>query len=392
MSVVHSSVGDHSADQTGIEELMDSPTPNNAQIETLANRLEGVRLIDPSGDANLDWIVGKKIIKPVKLTPGAFSVGYHATQVSGKVGFLKALDYQKIGTVTNVLEKIKEESEIFSAESQLLTECTTKKLSRIVQALSAGEYRDPTNSSPFPVSYVILELADGDARELLLSNPNSNYLERLRMAQDAAAALNQLHSIKATHQDLKAANFLFWRVIKGTVGKLGDLGRAHSEIRSSPIDYLPIPGDRRHSPPEYLYGSRNRLPESQFRYAADCMMLGNLICFLITGTTYNDVFYASLGALQHHSTGINFEDALPALIQAHDESRKYFSSIIYEEYEQDLIAIIEELCFPDPMYRGDPVARGKGNFPFSLGRYTTRLNLVLQRSSIAGRSINVGNR
>ncbi len=370
---------------------MSSPTPFNPQFGTLANQLEGVRLVDPGGNVKLDWVVGKKIVKPANLTPGQFSVGYNVTQVTGRVGFLKALDYQKILSQTNVAERLREETDIFLAESYLLTECLVKKLSRIVQALSVGEYKDPSGSSPFPVSYVILELADGDSRDLLINNPNANYLERLRMAQEATAALNQLHSIRATHQDLKAANFLYWHAETGTKGKLGDLGRAHSEARSSPIDRLPIPGDRRHSPPEYLYGSRTRLPESQIRYAADCMMLGNLICFLLTGNTYNDTFYSFLGNLQHHSTGISFEDALPALIQAHDESKEFFSNILTEKYEKDLVSIISELCFPDPMHRGDPVARGKGNYPFSLGPYTTRINLVLQRSSIARRSVNVSN-
>ena len=82
-------------------------------------------------------------------------------------------------------------------------------------------------------------------------------------------------------------------------GKLADLGCAHVPGRPSPHDSNPIAGALFYAAPEQLYECEKSRADRRNLQAADLFMLGNLIVFLMTGVTYNELFYRELDDSQH---------------------------------------------------------------------------------------------
>lgn len=102
-------------------------------MKTPAQKLIGTDL--PDG-----WKVVSYISKDPLHTGGNFSAGYIVESRSGIKGFLKALDFKKIlgPWVTDVVTEMRVFTETFEFERNLLRQCKTHNLNRIIRLLADG--------------------------------------------------------------------------------------------------------------------------------------------------------------------------------------------------------------------------------------------------------------
>jgi len=163
-------------------------------------------------------------------------------------------------------------------------------------------------------------------------------------------------------------------------GKLTDLGCAHVPGRPSPHDENLIAGSIFYAAPEQLYGAPVRISDRWHRQACDIFMLGNLVVYLMTGVTYNELLYHELDDTQHWKNwGGSFDDVLPALIDSHGRALARFESHLLNTLEP-VRDVVDHLCHPDPRQRGDAISRRRNQNPFNLERFVTRLNLIGERA------------
>lgn len=332
------------------------------------------------------WEVLNRVERADGLSAGAFSVSYLARSLSGEMGFMKAFDYAKALTAEDPARELEYLASSYNAERDLLAVCGGRRLARVVRALAAGTIQVPSYA-PGAVSYLIFELADGDARDALAELDPADQVPMLALVHDAAVAMSQLHSIRVAHQDVKPANLLTFGAGASLRGKLADLGSAHVEGKAGPHDHLAIPGDCEFSAPELLYGGHDRLPDEQRRFAADLYMLGNLLCFLLARVTYSAVLFGHLDETQHWKRyGGRFDEVLAGLMDAHGLALSRIGEALGDPIAADVIGLLNDLCCPDPQFRGDPVARGWGQNPYGLERFVSRLDRVHRKARIAARA------
>lgn len=346
--------------------------------DTAAHHLEGL-------DLDGGWHVEERVELPDGHTGGAFSVGYHVRHKSGKEGFLKALDYAAAFRAADPSMELERLTATYNAERTLLDKCGSRHFDRIVKGLGAGSVQ--VDGFPFPVNYLILERADGrDARTFVGTADPGDPAPIIQLGHQVAVGLGQLHSINAHHQDIKPSNILCWQSSAGPSGKLGDLGSAHVVGRPAPHDDQIIAGDPSYASPEQLYECKKRLSEDRWRQASDAFMFGNSLYFLLTGgVTYNGLFYLSLDPSQRWRTWDGtFDEVLPGLIDAHGRVITKLREALHRDVADPISSIVDELCYPDPYRRGDPVARSRGQNPYALQRYVTRLDLAFRRALLVG--------
>lgn len=342
---------------------------------TAAHHLEGLELDD-------GWqVLGALPARPDR-SGGAFSVSYLARHRSGMLGFVKAFDYAAALEDEDPARALGDITATFNAERDLLDQCGGRNLRRVVRALGFGTVR-VTGYAPNAVSYLILELADGDARDVVGDTDTTEQIPMLRLAHHVAVGMNQLHSIGAAHQDLKPANVLVWRAPDLLEGKVGDLGCAFVEGRPAPHDDLPVAGDCSYAAPDALYRAVDLVDEQRRRVAADMFMFGNLLCYLLTEVRYSAILFGFLDRSQHWSRfDGTFHDVLPGLVDAHGLALDKLRDALLPELCEDVLRMLDELCHPDPRRRGDPVAHRRGHHPYRLDRYVSRLDLLYRRASI----------
>ena len=343
-----------------------------------AYHLEGLALED-------GWSVLARDEATGDHTGGAYSVGYVVAQSpSGLMGYLKAFDYSEALEDVDPARALERLTAIYNAERELLELCGSRSLRRIVRALAAGNVR-VDGFSPNVVSFLILELADSDSRDLRERTDPAEHMPILRLAHNAAVSISQLHSIGATHQDIKPSNFLVWMTPRGPDGKLGDLGCAHMPGRPSPFDGQVVAGDCSYASPEQLYNGQDILPTGDRRFAADMYMLGNLAMFLFTGVSHSGLLHVTLDRSLHWKNfGGSIDEVMPALVDAHGIVLGKLEPALHSDIRAEVVKLIDEMCYPDPRHRGDRVARKLGHNPFAFNRYVTRLDLLYKRAAIAG--------
>ena len=100
-------------------------------ISRPAALLEGLEL----GDG---WLAGKRIEKSADATGGNFSCGYLAKHESGRLGFVKALDFSMAFQEVDTSKALERLTSNFNFERDLLDLCTDKRLNRIVTPLFSG--------------------------------------------------------------------------------------------------------------------------------------------------------------------------------------------------------------------------------------------------------------
>lgn len=326
-------------------------------------------------------MVHERIDLPPGRSGGACSVGYRVENEDGRRGFLKAFDYAEALAADDPAREIAALTNRYNAERDLLQQCGTRKLDRVVRALDAGTTR-VVGVQPDAVSYLIFELADGDARDAVSIVDDADHAPMLGLAHHAAVGVSQLHSLGGAHQDLKPSNLLVWQQSGMPEGKLGDLGCAYLRGRPAPQDQERIAGDPAYAAPEQLYGDTAD-PPAEGRTAADMFMFGGLVCYLLTGVPYNGVLklYLDRTADWQEWSG-TFDEVLPALVDAHGLAVRRVQDVLHSSVAADVAQVLWQLCHPDPMVRGDPKARAFGHDPFALTRFVSRLNLLHRRATL----------
>ncbi len=254
-------------------------------------------------------------------------------------------------------------------------------MNRVVNLIDSGETRTSSNSPYEVVYYLIFELADSDIRAYVQHEDNYNIGHLLLLMHQVTVALQQLHSDKIAHLDIKPSNVLIFYQ-KGA--KLADLGRSIQNGQPSPFDSLTRVGDRRYAPPELLYPVT--CPEWEtHRLSCDFYLLGNLLFFLITGLSLTHELLNRLKILYEYYHPkhrlVSYDEAFPYVNNVFLQIIRELRSELQFTALPEVSNIIRQLCDPDPTQRGLPM--NKGTNRYSLQRFVSKFNLLHKKSKFS---------
>lgn len=321
------------------------------------------------------WVVKEELQKDAAATGGYFSRSY-IVEKSGARAFMKALDFMAALQAADPASVLQRLTETFNFEKDILEECRTRKLRRVVRQVGHGVITIQVAGQPQVVQYLIMELADVDLRHALGAMANS---VRVRALHQVAVGLNQLHQIGIAHQDLKPSNVLLFG---GQGARVGDLGCASRKGVVCHRDQLAVAGDMRYAPPELLYG----LSSAEFlikRLGCDVYLLGSLIVLMWTGVALtSDIMNRMPRNLHWMVWHGRYADVLPYLANAFEDVLSSFRECV-PPHLQELETLVRDLCDPDPDRRY--VARSGGALP--LQRFISRLDFLAQRCSFLERRV-----
>jgi serine/threonine protein kinase len=332
------------------ENLQPSVPQQNIEANNPASNLRG-RIL------NGRWLVKTKIDKTSGGTGGNYSIRYLVEDVkTGQQAFLKALNYKAFfarGKDKDPVKIITEQNSAFEYERDVLLRCKGKNLSKVTMLYDTGvEYLD---DHPFPVPFLVFEMADGDLRSKI---EFSNLLDlgwKLKSLHNVAVGIKQLHAAGIGHQDLKPSNVLLYD--DGDVSKIGDLGNSLcTEIKAPHQNPAGIfTGDSDYMPIEFFY--RHIEPDMTTRIrATDMYLFGGLTCFYFTGLNMTSLIYRNTDKQFRANNWTGSYSSvrdylLPGFYKAIKEFRK---SIEDNEVGDALAKMIEYTCFPYPNKRGHP--------------------------------------
>lgn len=343
------------------------------------------------------WTVVSKLASPDRSkheTGGNFSTCYKVEK-DGETAFMKVLDYAKImmmrgGLTAEIMERASSE---FNYEKKLSEYCVNRRISKVVHFVTSGEEIYEGYLVNGSVSYIIYEMADGDIRRVLdlatkteLTARIKTLSNKLKSLHDVAVGLSQLHTNDISHQDLKPSNILS---VKGE-SKIGDLGRSLCFNSAVDCPYrMLFNGDRNYAAPECFYP--DFVSNVSSLYQIDNYMLGGLVCYYLTGLTFNALMNNYLPEVLQFSnfTTVQTQEygtVLPDMINAYQKALKDFENEIpIEEIKSNLVSIVSYLCNPDPSRRGHPkVVNSNSRTPnHDLQRTIQELDLLQRKAELA---------
>lgn len=334
---------------------------------------------------NEKWLVTKRLDKKPNATGGFFSVCYAVENISSKEkAFLKALNFIaffQLSRDKNIAEVLKEQTSAYEFEKNLLSRCKNNRLSKVATIIDEGQEILAGFMIP-QVPYMVFELADGDLRSRLanLSEEIDNAW-KIKSLHNIALGIQQLHSVKISHQDLKPSNVLIYE--KGKISKIGDLGRSLCQDIVAPHENeAGFTGDFTYAPPEINYGHRES--DWIFRtYQTDLYMFASLACFYFTNSTLNSLLYLKLDPAFHYIRWRGrFDDVKDYLTTAFDKAmdsiEPYFES---NAASLGVLELIRQCGNPIPGRRG--LSTGTKNYkhmPFE--PIISRLDLLAKKAEI----------
>ena len=312
------------------------------------------------------WFIKEKINKSSSPsnTGGTFSICYKVEK-DGKCYFMKVLDYKKavLGKINEGEDRasiIAEQFSAFKYEKELSEYCNTKKVSKVIKFVDSGqiEFKEYPIST---VSYIVYEMAQGNIRSFLKLSNGIDFVSRLKSfaeklcsLRDVATGLSSLHNNNISHQDLKPSNIMKFE----EESKIGDLGRSlcFDENVHCPYPFISFHGDWNYAPPEAFF--RHHIADERERlYQMDNYTLGGLIVFYLTGVSINALLNNNMPnpIRKLCSEGMSFEAAKSFLLDAFQKTLiQLYNQIPLDSIKEDLIQVIEYLCFPIPERRGHP--------------------------------------
>lgn len=318
-------------------------------------------------------------------TGGNFSYGYEVVNDEGQSGFLKALDYTDAFKRPDPALELNAMTNAYLFERRLLEECRNKRLKHVVRIIDSGKYTVPDSRIPsgmvcLPIDYLILEKADESVRDLIDLSTSLDYAWMLRSLHNVAVGIEEMHSIQMAHQDIKPSNILVFG--NNNTSKLGDVGRSVSMNISAPHDRSSFAGDRWYSPLELLYG---KIPSDWriYRFSCDMYMFGNLITTYFTNVSLTQQILSRLPySAQPEVWGETYDDILPQIELLFSECLEDIKPFIPEEFRSEMISMIQQLCEPDILRRGDISRKHLGSPQYSLQKYISRLDYWAQKLEI----------
>jgi serine/threonine protein kinase len=341
-------------------------TAVSAKAPTPAELLEGMTL--PSS--------GWTLVERLKRTPGSsgsnFGVGYKAerTRDGGtERAFVKAIDFVRaLSAADPMVELLKLTSEA-TFEREAMELCGSQRLSRLIKLVS-WEYvnQHPAGDPMHQVLCLVMEIGEGDIRRQISRVGALPTSVLLRVLEDTALGIAQLHRHKISHQDVKPSNVIAMSdlaVVAQSLFKLADLGRIVRQDRAGPFDGKTWPGDVHYAPPERWYGY---VPPqwADAREASDAYMLGSLACFLFCGVTMQSLLVHDLPpAMLPGTWSGGFNESLIQILRAKQFGilASRVAPAINPAVRDGVIDIIKELIEPDPLKRGSKRARAQTGSP-----------------------------
>lgn len=320
--------------------------------------------------AGKQWIVQKQIQFAEGQSPGHFSVGYRVTDEAGEAAFLKAIDLRMsaLGDA-GFLERLKSKVDAHTFERQVLDYVRGANMDRVVVALDYGNKELIYENSYYTVLFLVFELAEhGDLRRHVNRESSLGLLGIVNALHNLANAIQQLHSGKVCHNDIKPGNFL---VFNEDLQKLGDLGRATTPLFKASHDIYMCAGDPQYAPPEQIYNASSEqigLGDFDCRRVGDLYSLGSIAHFMLTTRmitpeliqrldrpfwpiVYNGIGWGGGydGVLPHVQLawGSILEDLRGGLAKGSPDA----------DVLSELVKVVAELGEPDPRLRG---RRGPG--------------------------------
>jgi eukaryotic-like serine/threonine-protein kinase len=338
-------------------------------MTTPAEQLAGLTLED-------GWTVVRLIPKEPGSTGGNFSSGYVVRSKDGKEAFLKALDYSRALRSPDPALALQKLTAAFNFERDLLFQCKSKGLSRIVHAIAEGKL----DLLGQPVQYLIFELAKGDARTKFSAMASFDLAWVLRTLHQIAAGLQQLHVEQIAHQDIKPSNVLIFEEDKS---KLADLGRASLKgvLSQPPHEAFGIAGDPAYAPPELLYG--HVLPDwNKRRFGCDSYLLGSMAAFFFAQVPMTGIIKMELNPdHQWKQWKGTYPDVLPYVHAAFEKALQKLTPQIPAPVQGEINTAVKHLCNPDPTFRGHPKDIAMGN-QFSLERFVSMFDLLASKAEM----------
>lgn len=338
-------------------------------MPTPAEKLVGMKLDD-------GWQVIKRIEPSSDQTGGTFSCSYVVKNNSGEQAFLKALDYSRALKSEEPAKRLKELTDAFLFEIDILEKCKEKKMSKVVKSITHGKVQID-HSSVGVVEYIIFELADKDIRTHLNFSNQFDMAWALRALHNITIGIRQLHSAGIAHQDIKPSNVL---VFNDKLSKLTDIGRAAYQGETPPHEKYPVAGDPAYAPLELLY---KKIPEDWIirRMGCDVYLLGSMVVFLITGVSMNGLIDLELDEIHNwNNWSGKYDDVMPYVRQAFNEAIINFGKHINnEELREKLKIIVRQLCDPDPYLRGHPKSKTGYQNPCSVDRYIATFDILARK-------------
>jgi len=327
---------------------------------TPARQLVGREL--PNG-----WKVEAAVERPLHATGGNFSASYIVRGGDGRKAFLKAMDYRQALGDADPATALEIMTTAFNFERFLLEKCRSRNLSRIVRVLDGGTLPAQDGDPSSVVQYLVFELASGDIRSVKEIGQTFEFAWALRIMHQAAAALQQLHSVRIAHQDVKPSNIL--RYENGRY-KLADLGRAFDLNQSSPHEEMPCAGDQTYAPPELLYGYLHE-DWTIRRLGCDMYLLGSLFVFLCTGVSLTPLLLKRLD-VQHQPNNWSgpYGEVLTYIEGEFTQILREYREMIPSGFSEEAASLVRQLCNPDPQQRGHPLNFRSVN-RYSLERYVS---------------------
>ncbi len=342
-----------------------------------AEDLDGVRL-----DAG--WTVLSRIPDRPGATGGNFSVAYSARHDDGRQGFCKVLNYHAAMTSHDPAAMTRLMVEAYTFERDLLRQCGNDRLSRVVLSVGDGQFQRPGYAFP-TVSYLIFEVAEGDVRKVLDTDPGVTLASKLRWLHHTATGLRQLHQRRVVHQDVKPSNVLVFPAEAGEEqsGKIGDLGRATDPDRPMWHDALPIAGDPSYAPPEQLYRA-TPVDFGPRRLACDLYQLGSVAAFLLGGSTMNALLTLELHPPHHWMNWRGtYADVVPFVRDAYGRAcARVEAALGVSELGSGAGRLIRDLCDPEPLQRGHRITRTRPGDPYNLERVVTEFDLLARKARL----------
>ena len=339
--------------------------------QTPAKLLVGKEL--PNG-----WKVEKLIDRPETATGGNFSTSYIVHASNGERAFLKAMDYKRALKSPDPANALEAMTTAYNFERALLEKCKSNRLSRIVRVLDSGTLQPQAEEDPSSVvQYLIFELADHDIRSFVDWSQAFETGWALRTIHQAAAGLQQLHSVEVAHQDVKPSNVL---IFKDQHSKLGDLGRASDRHNTSPHDGLDYAGDPTYAPPELLYGY---IPQDWRvrRLGCDVYLLGSLVVFFFTSVSMTHLLFKRLDKKHHYKHwGGTYDEVLPYLQHEFVQIIRELREKIRTDVADEVATLVDQLCNPDPQRRGHPKNLQSSSNQYSLERYVSTFDRLAKHA------------
>jgi serine/threonine protein kinase len=329
------------------------------------------------------WSVSEALPKKPGQTGGFFSFGY-VVRRGNESGFLKALDFSSAFQQPDAAKALQPMVEAYNFEREVLDRA--KAMDRVVTAIDYGTIA--IQGEVFPVQYIIFELAKGDVRLAMDSAKSISASWRLKMLQQTATGLMQLHAAGIAHQDLKPSNVL---VFDGRdISKIADMGRSAYRGHAAPHDELPVPGAASYAPPELLYGDVSPAWDVR-RRASDLYQLGSMLAFVFASITMTAATLIRMPQplwpriFPGGAWGGPYRVILPQVRAAFDEAVLEIADAFPQEFAEELSSLLRYLCDPDPLLRGHPKDRSGGGNPYALQRFVTRFDLLSQRARLNAR-------